>query len=56
MSYDLIELTLLRLGEQLPERLSPCLEFSSNRPSLRQDPKQTFVSAGGMPEKCQKQT
>lgn len=26
MSYDLIELTLLRLGEQLPERLSPCLE------------------------------
>jgi hypothetical protein len=26
MSYDLIELTLSRLGEQLPERLSPCLE------------------------------
>jgi hypothetical protein len=26
MSYDLIELTLSRLGEQLPERLSPCVE------------------------------
>ena len=26
MSYDLIELTLSRLGEQLPERLSTCLE------------------------------
>jgi len=26
MSYDLIELTLSRLGDRLPERLSPCLE------------------------------
>ena len=26
MSYDLIELTLSRLGGQLPERLSPRLE------------------------------
>jgi len=26
MSYDLIELTLSRLGAQLPERLSSCLE------------------------------
>ena len=27
MSYDLIELTLNQLGEQLPERLSPCLNL-----------------------------
>ena len=26
MSYDLIELTFIRLGDQLPERLSPWLE------------------------------
>jgi hypothetical protein len=26
MSYDLIELTLSRLGDRLPKRLSPCLE------------------------------
>jgi hypothetical protein len=34
MSYDLIELTLSRLGEQLPERLSPCLEsHQTDRPA-----------------------
>jgi hypothetical protein len=37
MSYDLIELTLNRLGEQLPERLSPCLEsHQTDRRSARQ--------------------
>jgi hypothetical protein len=37
MSYELIELTLSRLGEQLPERLSPCLEsHKTDRRSARQ--------------------
>ena len=37
MSYDIIELTLTRLGEQLPERLSPCLEsHQTDRAECRQ--------------------
>jgi hypothetical protein len=42
MSYDLIELTLCRLGEQLPERLSPCVE--SHQTSGRSDKIRTGIS------------
>jgi hypothetical protein len=42
MSYDLIELTLNRLGEQLPERLSPCLE--SHQTDRRSDKIRSGIS------------
>jgi hypothetical protein len=42
MSYDLIELTLTRLGEQLPERLSPCLE--SHQTDRRSDKIRSGIS------------
>jgi len=42
MSYDLIELTLSRLGEQLPERLSPCLE--SHQTDRRSDEIRSGIS------------
>jgi hypothetical protein len=42
MSYDLIELTLNRLGEQLPERLSPCLE--SHQTDRRSDKIRSRIS------------
>ena len=49
MSYDLIELTLIRLGEQLPERLSPCLE-SHQTDRRSEDPKWDFPSRNLQPE------
>ena len=42
MSYDIIELTLTRLGEQLPERLSPCLE--SHQTDRRSDKIRSGIS------------
>ena len=33
MSYDLIEITLNRVGEQLPDRLSPSLGYGSTSSS-----------------------
>jgi hypothetical protein len=33
MSYDLIESTLIRLGEQMPERLSPSLGYGGTSSS-----------------------
>ena len=42
MSYDVIELTLSRLGEQLPERLSPRLE--SHQTDRRSDKNRRRIS------------
>src|SRR4029078_1718381 len=42
MSYDIIELTITRLGEQLPERLSPCLE--SHQTDRRSDKIRSGIS------------
>ena len=42
MSYDLIELTLSRLGEQSPQRLSPCVE--SHQTHGRSDKSRSGIS------------
>jgi hypothetical protein len=34
MSYDLIEITLIRLGEQLPDCLSPSYQSRETYPSM----------------------